>query len=199
MNKNEILKNLDIIVPNPICELLYTRDYELLIATVLSSQSLDKTVNKVTKVLFSKYDIYSLKDANLLDIEKIIYSVGSYKKKAKYIISIAKLLVKDYDGKVPCDRKYLENLPGVGRKTCNLVLSNLYNIPLIVVDTHVKRVSKRLGLTKEEDPFKIEQDLMNIFPKDKWNRLSHQLVLFGRYICKSKNPLCSKCPFKCKK
>ncbi len=197
MKSSEVLNNLDKVVPNPKCELLFNRDYELLIATVLSAQSTDKRVNIVTKELFSKYDIFSLANANVGDIEKIIRTVGTFKRKAVYIIKIAKKLVKDYNGVVPNNREYLESLPGVGRKTCNVVLSNIYNIPAIAVDTHVARVSKRLGLTKSDDVLKIEKDLMNFFPKDKWSRVHHQLVLFGRYTCKSKNPMCMMCPFNC--
>ena len=197
-NSKEILEKLDKVVPNPRCELNYNKDYELLIATVLAAQSTDKRVNSVTKVLFSKYDIFKLKDALISDIENIIRPVGTYRRKAIYIIEIAKRLVNDYNGVVPNNREYLENLPGVGRKTCNVVLSNIYNVPAIAVDTHVARVSKRLELTKSDNVLEIEKDLMDFFPKDKWNRVHHQLVLFGRYICKSVKPDCLKCPFKCK-
>lgn len=197
-NSKEILEKLDKVVPNPRCELNYNKDYELLIATVLAAQSTDKRVNSVTKVLFSKYDIFKLKDALISDIENIIRPVGTYKRKAIYIIEIAKRLVNDYNGVVPNNREYLENLPGVGRKTCNVVLSNIYNVPAIAVDTHVARVSKRLELTKSDNVLEIEKDLMDFFPKDKWSRVHHQLVLFGRYICKSVKPDCLKCPFKCK-
>ena len=199
MKSSEVLEKLDYLYPDARCELEYNKDYELLIATILSAQSTDKRVNLVTKVLFSKYDIFSLKDANLSDIEKIIYPVGTHKRKAEYIKTVATRLVNDYNGTVPNDRAYLENLPGVGRKTCNVVLSNIYNVPAIAVDTHVSRVSFGFGLTKSDDVCIIEQDLMKFFPKDKWSRVHHQLVLFGRYICKSKNPDCSNCPFyKCK-
>ena len=195
MTNKEILKQLDKLFPDARCELEYNKDYELLIATILSAQSTDKRVNSVTKVLFAKYDIFSLADANIKDIEQIIYPVGTHKRKAEYIKSVAKSIVEKYNGKVPNDRTFLERLPGVGRKTCNVVLSNLYDVPAIAVDTHVSRVSKRLGLTKSDDVSKIEQDLMKFFPENKWSRVHHQLVLFGRYICKSKNPGCDKCPF----
>lgn len=197
-NSKEILEKLDKVVPNPVCELNYKKDYELLIATVLAAQSTDKRVNVVTKELFLKYDIFSLAKASIEDIENIIKPVGTYKRKSIYIIEIANKLVKDYNGKVPNVRNYLENLPGVGRKTCNVVLSNIYNVPTIAVDTHVARVSKRLELTKSDDVLEIEKDLMNFFPKDKWSKVHHQLVLFGRYTCKSIKPLCDKCPFQCK-
>ena len=194
-NSKKILNNLDILFPDARCELNYNKDYELLIATILSAQSTDKRVNSVTSILFSKYDIFSLKDANLKDIEKIIYPVGTYHRKAEYIQIVAKELVEKYNGIVPNDRTFLESLPGVGRKTCNVVLSNIYNVPAIAVDTHVKRVAKRLQITDKEDVLEIENDLMKFFPKDKWSRVHHQLVLFGRYICKSQNPDCKNCPF----
>lgn len=194
-NNIEIINELDKLFPDARCELNYKKDYELLIATILSAQSTDKRVNMVTAILFDKYDIFSLKDALISDIENIIYPVGTHKRKAQYIKIVAQKLVEKYNGTVPNDRKFLESLPGVGRKTCNVVLSNLYNIPAIAVDTHVKRVSNRLGLSKSDNVFIIEQDLMKIFPKDKWGRIHHQLVLFGRYICKSTKPQCNKCPF----
>lgn len=194
MKINEILSGLDKMIENPRCELDYKKDYELLIATVLSAQCTDARVNKVTKVLWSKYDLKSLSNAKKSDIEKIIYSCGNYKKKSEYIINIAKSLLKDYDGKVPNDREYLESLSGVGRKTVNVVLSNIYNEPLIAVDTHVDRVSKRLGLANDEDNvLQVENKLMKKISKNLWSRTHHQLVLFGRYICKSKKPNCNEC------
>ena len=196
MKSNEVLKCLDELFLDARCELNYNKDYELLIATLLSAQSTDKRVNSVTKVLFSKYDIYSLKDAPLKDIENIIYPVGTHKRKAEYIKVVAKELVDKYNGHVPNNREFLESLPGVGRKTCNVVLSNLYCVPAIAVDTHVKRVTNRLGIVNSDDVLEIENKLMEFFPKNKWSRVHHQLVLFGRYICKSKNPECNKCPFK---
>lgn len=192
-----ILNKLDIMIPNPKCELHYNKDYELLIATVLSAQCTDSRVNKVTEVLFKKYDLLELSKAKEENIEKIIYSCGNYKKKSKYIIEIAKSLIKDYKGKVPNDRNYLERLPGVGRKTTNVVLSNIFNVPAIAVDTHVERVSKRLSLAKENDSvLEVEKKLMKKIPKNKWSRTHHQLVLFGRYICKSVKPECNKCLLK---
>lgn len=192
--KCDLLEKLDIMIPDPKCELNYNKDYELLIATVLSAQCTDARVNMVTKELFSKYDIYSLAAANINDIKKIIKSVGTYTRKSEYIIEIAKRLVNDYNGKVPNDRKYLESLPEVGRKTCNVVLSNIYDVPTIAVDTHVERVSKRLNLVRQnDDVIKVENKLMKKIPKNKWSRFHHQMVLFGRYICKSKNPDCENC------
>lgn len=192
--KDKIISYLDCLYPDARCELHYQKDYELLIATVLSAQCTDKRVNIVTEVLFSKYDIFSLANASLTELEFIIKPVGTYTRKAMYIKMIAESLVKNYNGVVPNDRNYLESLPGVGRKTCNVVLSNIYDVPAIAVDTHVLRVSKRLGLAKDTDNVnKVEKKLMKFFPKEKWSRLHHQMVLFGRYKCKSISPICKGC------
>ena len=189
-------KKLDVMFPDARCELLYNRDYELLIATVLSAQCTDKRVNEVTRVLFSKYDLYGLAKADKKDIEDIIRSCGSYTKKSSYIIEIANSLINNYNGVVPNNREYLESLPGVGRKTTNVVLSNLYDIPAIAVDTHVERVSKRLKIANRTDNvLKVEKKLMKMIPKDLWSKSHHQLVLFGRYICKARGPMCNKCVF----
>ena len=196
MNK-EIYDILDYYIPNPKCELDYNSPFELLIATILSAQCTDKRVNIVTKELFKKYDINSLANASKKDVEDIIRSCGSYSKKSDYIITVSKRLLTDYDGVVPNDRKYLESLPGVGRKTTNVVLKNIYNEPSIPVDTHVERVSKRLGFAGKNDSVTtIEKKLMKKIPKDKWNRVSEQILLFGRYYCTSKNPKCLDCKFK---
>ena len=202
MNRDFIIESLDKLIPNPKCELIYNKDYELLIATMLSAQSTDKRVNEVSSILFSKYDIFALKTADIHKIESIIKPVGTWRKKAQFIKSIATCLVDNYNGSVPCDRKFLESIDGVGRKTANVVLSNLYNIPNFAVDTHVIRVSKILFLAKEKDDvLKIEKKLCKYFNKESWNRINDQMILFGRYICKAKNPDCQICPFKgfCKK
>lgn len=199
----KIINYLDELFPNPRCELDYNKDYELLLAVMLSAQTTDKRVNMVTKELFSKYDtIEKLSQADVNDIAKIIRPIGTYNKKAKNIISISKNILKDNNGVVPNDRQYLESLEGVGRKTTNVVLANLYNEPCIAVDTHVSRVSKRLGFADiNDDVLTIEKKLNKIIPKDKLSRMHHQLVLFGRYYCKAKQPLCDNCKLKniCKK
>lgn len=204
MNKEkEILNYLNEIIPNPVCELNYNKDYELLLAVMLSAQTKDARVNKVTKVLFNKYDsLKKLKEANIKDIENIIKELGSYHKKSEAIINIAKILDEKYNGKVVNNRKVLENLPMVGRKTTNVVLSELFNEPTIAVDTHVERVSKRLGLVKKDDDvIKIEEKLKRKFDKNIWSKLHKQFVLFGRYYCTSKKPSCNKCKLQiyCKK
>ena len=191
----EIEKYLDELFPNPKCELNYNKDYELLISVVLSAQTTDKRVNKVTDVLFKKYPtLKDLKNADIHDIEKIIREIGTFRKKAIFIKEIAQLLDEKYNGLVPNDRKVLEGFPGVGRKTCNVVLSNIYNVPAIAVDTHVSRVSKRLGLaSKNDDVTKIENKLMKKIKKENWSKIHHQLVLFGRYECKAQKPNCKTC------
>ena len=194
---DKVIDYLNELYPDAQCELRYNKDYELLIATVLSAQCTDKRVNMVTQELFKFYDIFSLANASLKEIEDIIRPVGTYTRKALYIKTISEKLVNEYKGIVPNDRDFLERLPGVGRKTCNVVLSNIYNVPAIAVDTHVLRVSKRLGFAKENDNVDIvEKKLMKLFPKDKWSRLHHQMVLFGRYDCKSVKPNCLDCKLK---
>jgi len=187
---------LDLMFPDARCELNYNKDYELLIATVLSAQCTDKRVNEVTNVLFSKYSLEGLKNASNKEIESIIRSCGSYTKKAAYIKEIARSLLDNYDGVVPNNREYLESLPGVGRKTTNVVLSNLFNEAAIAVDTHVERVSKRLKIArKNDDVLTVEKKLMKMIPKEYWSKSHHQMVLFGRYICKARGPLCNECAF----
>lgn len=199
---NKIFNYLDELFPNAECELNYKKDYELLIAIVLSAQTTDKRVNKVTNILFSKYKtIEELSNANVKDIENIIKEIGTHHKKAIYVKEIA-TSINNIGGKVPNDRKYLESLSGVGRKTTNVFLSIIYNEPTIAVDTHVTRVSKRLGIANNKDDVKtIEKKLMKKIPKDRWSRTHHQLVLFGRYKCKATKPDCTDCKLKdiCKK
>lgn len=195
---NDILNYLDSLYPNPKCELEYSSDYELLLAIVMSAQTTDKRVNLVNKVLFSKYDtLEKLAKADIEDIENIIKPIGTFKRKSIYIKEIALKLYNDGFSKVPNDRKYIESLPGVGRKTANVFLSNIYDVPAIAVDTHVSRVSKRLGLVKENDSVEIiEKKLEKKVPKDRWSKFHHQMVLFGRYRCKSISPDCEKCMLK---
>lgn len=198
----EIIDYLDELIPNPKCELNYNKDYELLIATMLSAQTTDKRVNEVTEVLFKKYpNLEALRKSDINDIIKIIKPIGTYNKKAKNIIDIANKL-KEKNDIVPNDREFLESLPGVGRKTTNVVLSNIYNIPCIAVDTHVHRVSIRLGIAKKnDDVYTAEKKLSKKFKDYDLCRLHHQLVLFGRYYCKAINPKCENCKLKniCKK
>ena len=190
-----IIKYLDELYPDARCELNHRSGFELLIAVVLSAQTTDERVNSVTPELFSKYsDARSLSEADIKDVEKIIKPIGLYHNKAVNIIKLSKKLVDDYDGEVPDDRGSLESLPGVGRKTANVVLSNCFDYPAFAVDTHVSRVSKRLGIAEEgDDPMKIEEKLMDMFPRRMWGKLHHQFIFFGRYKCKAMKPECSGC------
>ena len=196
MNKERIINYLDELFINPKCELEYTKDYELLLSVMLSAQTTDKSVNKVTKELYKKYDsLDKLKKLSVLEIDNYIKSLGFHKTKAsnfKYIVDeISKL------GYVPDNRGYLESLKGVGRKTASVVLGILFDIPSFAVDTHVYRVSKRLGITTmKDDVLKTEIKLKKYFVEDEWNKINSQMVLFGRYICTSKNPKCDKCHLK---
>jgi len=199
MTKEEQIQEfLNELFPNPKCELNYNKDYELLIAVMLSAQTKDSRVNVVTEKLFSKYkNLEELSNASLNDLEIIIKELGNYKKKASGVKKIAKELLLNYNGDVPNSRKVLENMPMVGRKTTNVVLSVLFNEPNIAVDTHVFRVSKRLKLAKErDDVLKVEQKLKRHFKRNTWCKLHHQLVLFGRYYCTAKNPRCDTCKLK---
>ena len=195
---NCILNYMNELFPNAHCELNYTKDYELLIAIVLSAQTTDKRVNMVTKILFSKYkSLEELANAKTEDIENIIRPIGTFKKKSIFIKEIATRLVKEQNGIVPNDRKYLETLSGVGRKTTNVFLSEYYHVPSIAVDTHVERVSKRLGLAKKTDTVKeVEESLMKKIPKKNWIKTHHQFIFFGRYHCKAIKPSCINCQLK---
>lgn len=177
-----------------VCYLEHRNAQELLIATILSAQCTDARVNIVTKDLFVKYpDIYAFAKADLTELENDIRPTGFYHNKAKNIIACAKMLCEKYNGEVPSDIDELIKLPGVGRKTANVIRGNIYHIPSIVVDTHVKRISNRLSLTKETDPEKIEFDLMKVLPKDHWILYNIQIITFGRSICHARSPKCSEC------
>lgn len=198
MKLNNLYEILDEVIKNPVCELEYQKDYELLIAVMLSAQTTDKRVNSVTRILFTKYPtLESLSTADIRDLINIIRPIGTFNKKANNIKEIALSLLKEQDGIVPDNRKYLESLPGVGRKTTNVVLGILYNVPCIAVDTHVARVSVRLGLAKKgDDVSTIERKLTRKLDKSRLNRIHHQFVLFGRYYCTARNPKCLNCPLK---
>lgn len=180
--------------PDAKCALNFTNPLELMVATILSAQCTDKRVNKVTKDLFKKY-----KGAN--DYAKVkpevfendIRSTGFYKNKTKNIINCCKEIVEKYQGKVPSTMEELVTLRGIGRKTANVILGNAFGVPGIVVDTHVKRVAYRLALTKNQDPVKIEYDLMELVPKREWTQFSHLMIFHGRYTCIARKPLCAEC------
>ena len=191
-----ILETLDQMFPNATVELNHNNHFELLIAVVLSAQTTDVAVNKVTPALFTKYPTpYDLAKADEKDIENYIKTIGLYRNKAKNIKALSNQLVELFEGKVPSTREDLESLPGVGRKTANVVLSNAFYIPALAVDTHVARVSQRLGFAKFGDSvLTIENKLMKKIPKDKWQQAHHQFIFFGRYHCLARNPKCNQCP-----
>lgn len=192
----KILEVLDALFPDATVELTHKNTYELLVAVILSAQATDVSVNKVTPDLFRKYPtIESLSKANIDEVEDIIKSIGLYKTKAKNIVKMANQVKENHQGAIPNTRKGLEALAGVGRKTANVVLSNAFNVPLIAVDTHVHRVSIRLGIAKKTDNVnQTEQKLYRMFPKDRYTKLHHQLIFFGRYHCLARNPKCKNCP-----
>ena len=181
--------------PSVGCELNYTKDYELVIAVMLSAQTTDISVNKVTAVLFSKYkSLEELSKANLEDIEDIIRSIGLYKNKAKNLLGIAQDLVNKYGGKVPFDKDELQKLPGVGNKTAGVIRAEIFQIPDLPVDTHILRISKRLKIVDSSaDSYKTEIKLKSLIPEDRWIKTHHQLIHFGRDMCTARSPQCEKC------
>lgn len=191
-----ILETMDQMFPNATVELFHHNHFELLVAVVLSAQTTDVAVNKITPKLFKSFPTpLDLMNADVKIIESHIKTIGLYRNKAKNIKALSKVLVEQFNGEVPSNRNDLESLPGVGRKTANVVLSNAFNIPALAVDTHVARVSVRLGFAKEKDSvLVIEQKLMKKIPKDKWQQAHHQFIFFGRYHCLARNPKCRACP-----
>ena len=176
------------------CSLDYETPWQLLIATILSAQCTDARVNIVTKELFLKYpSVEAFANASLPELEQDIHSTGFYHNKAKNIIACCRKLTELYGGEVPGSLEELTALPGVGRKTANVIRSHVYKEPSIVVDTHVGRITRRLAMTKEEDPVRVEFDLMKKLPKDHWSSLNSQLIRFGREICTARSPKCEDC------
>lgn len=191
----QIQSYLDEILPDAACALVFSNPFECLCAVMLSAQTTDKSVNQVTPALFKAFpDAEALSKAKLEDVENIIKRLGLYRNKAKNLIALSTALVARYQGEVPNDKKALTSLPGVGVKTANVVLAECYGVPAIAVDTHLSRVSKRLGLAKEnDDPITIESKLEKRFPKERWIKLHHQLIWFGRIQCKAISPNCKNC------
>ncbi|MFP5113368.1 endonuclease III [Bacillaceae bacterium C204] len=182
--------------PDAHCELNHSNPFELVIAVALSAQCTDVLVNKVTKTLFEKYK--TPKDYLRVPLEELqndIRSIGLYRNKAKNIQNLCRIVLDEYNGEIPTDRDELTKLPGVGRKTANVVVSVAYNVPAIAVDTHVERVSKRLGICRWKDSvLEVEKTLMKKVPKEEWSVTHHRLIFFGRYHCKAQNPQCPSCP-----
>lgn len=189
-----LLDYLDDEYPDANCSLNFENPLQLLIATILSAQCTDKRVNIVTEDLFEKYpDVTAFAEAAREEMEQDIRSTGFYRNKAKGIINSAQKIIEEHDGQVPKNLKELVKLPGVGRKTANVVLGDAFGVPGITVDTHVKRLSRRIGLTSEKSPKKIEFDLMEILPKERWVKFNHQMIHHGRAICNSRTPKCEEC------
>jgi endonuclease-3 len=191
----EVLSLLKELYPNARCALEYRNAYELLCATILSAQCTDARVNMVTPTLFARYPTpFELARAAPTDVEDIIKSTGFFRNKTRSLIGMAQGLVADHGGEVPRSMEELRRLPGVGRKTANVVLGNAYNINEgVTVDTHVSRLAGLLGLSRERDPEKIEQDLMKLFPQQDWGLLSHLLIIHGRKVCIARRPRCGEC------
>lgn len=189
---------LDEKYPDAHCELVYSKDYEFLIAVMLSAQTTDKAVNQATAVLFKQYKtVEELANADVGDVEFTIRNIGMKHVKAGNAVKIAKILVEKYGGKVPNDAEALLAMPGVGNKTKNCVLGELFNVPLLAVDTHMQRVAKRLGIAGEKDSVEtIEQKYMSIIPKERVVKTNHQIIWFGRYFCKAMSPNCANCKLK---
>ena len=191
-----IVEQLDNLFPAPQCELNYKNVYQLLVAVILSAQCTDKRVNVVTKELFKEFDTpQKMITLSQSQLEEKIHSCGFYHNKAKNILSMSRDLIEKYNGEVPNDLELMQTLAGVGRKTANVVYSEAFGGEAIAVDTHVLRVSNRLNLATSSNPYQVEKALMQTFDKKLWGKLHLQLVLFGRYVCKAKNPNCSNCPF----
>lgn len=190
-----ILEVFDTMFPNAECELVHSNGFELLVAVMLSAQSTDKSVNLLTKDLFQKYKSpQDFLNVELSELENDLRRIGLYKNKAKNIQLMSYKIIHEFDGKVPSSQAELESLPGVGRKTANVVLSVWYDVPRIAVDTHVDRVSKRLKLAYQNDSvLKVEEKLMRKLPKNKWSDTHHKMIFFGRYHCTSRNPKCENC------
>lgn len=181
--------------PDAHCELDYANAYQLAVATILSAQTTDVRVNMVTPILFERYPGASdLAAARQEDVEEIIRSTGFFRNKAKNIIGFARAVMEMHEGEVPRTLDQLAALPGVGRKTANVILGNAFGVDEgVVVDTHVKRLSARLGFTRQEDPVKVERDLMELFPRERWTMLSHLLIWHGRRVCEARKPRCEEC------
>ena len=189
-----ILKRLKARYPEIGTALDYVDGYQLIVATVMSAQTTDETVNKITPILFERYPTPAdLASANPEDVERLIYSSGFYRQKTKSIIALARGLVESFDGVVPTTLEELVKLPGVGRKTASVVLAEAFKSPAIAVDTHVQRVARRLDLTANSDPVKIEQDLKDLFPRREWAGISMRMIQFGRDVCDARRPLCESC------
>ena len=197
MKTEEILRGLDELFPDAHCELEHRNNYEMAVAVVLSAQTTDVSVNRVTPALFARYpDAAALAAGELPEIERCIASLGLYRNKARAIRGMAAGMMERFGGEVPDNMKDLESLPGVGRKCANVILSECYGVPALAVDTHVHRISRRLGLAKPDDNvLETEKKLRRKIPRERWIKTHHQMIFFGRYLCHARRPECGRCPF----
>ncbi len=195
---NRLLSYLDELFPLAKCELFYSKDYELVIAVMLSAQTTDKSVNAVTPILFNRYpSLDALNNASLEDIEEILKPIGLYKNKAKNLKGIVKDLIERFNYQVPSNKDQLMTLQGVGNKTAGVIRAEIFKIPDLPVDTHILRISKRLNLAKKEDePIDVEKKLKKLIPEERWIKSHHQLIHFGRYFCTARSPQCENCKIK---
>jgi endonuclease-3 len=193
----QVVKHLAVLYPDAECALVHKNPYELLVATILSAQCTDVRVNMVTPALFERYpDARAMAQADVGELEKMIQSTGFFRNKARNILAACQAIVAEHGGEVPDTMEELFKLPGVGRKTANVVLGNAFGVPGITVDTHVQRLSRRLGLTKETDAVKIEHDLMELIPQEGWTMFSHRMIFHGRRVCFARKPNCAECTLK---
>ncbi len=192
-----LLNRLDQHYPQSACTLDYRSPFQLLVATVLSAQCTDRRVNQITATLFDRYpDPKTMAAAPVAELENAIRTAGLFRIKARNLKAASRQLLEQHQGEVPRDRRALMKLPGVGRKTANVIIGNAFAIPALAVDTHVARIARRLGLTSQSDPLKVEKDLMELLPERRWTRFSHQLIEHGRKLCHARQPKCQDCPLR---
>lgn len=197
LKKSEIIELIEImsdLYPEAECELMHKDKFQLLVAVVLSAQTTDKGVNKVTPQLFNRFpDAKAMASAEIQELEDLLKTIGMYRTKSKNIVALSEMLMNEFEGQVPGDYEKLTRLPGVGRKTANVVLSVGFGEPRIAVDTHVFRLANRIGLTAEKDVLKTELGLMKAIPKDRWIMMHHAMIWHGRRVCPARNPRCKEC------
>lgn len=197
MSVEEILDHIEALYPDAHCELEHRNNYEMAVAVILSAQTTDASVNKVTPALFARYPAISdLAEGDQEEIESLISSLGLHRAKARSIKGFARGVMERFNGEIPSGMEELTSLPGVGRKCANVIQSECFGVPALAVDTHVSRISRRLGLCyQKDDPETIERKLKRKIPRERWSRTHHQMIFFGRYLCHARSPECARCPF----
>lgn len=192
----DILEKIAVLFPEAHCELVHSSAFELAVAVILSAQATDVSVNKISPALFARFPTaFEMAQAAIPEIESYIRSIGLYRNKAKSLSALAKTLVEQYDGEIPNTFEQMIELPGIGRKSANVLLSVWFDIPAFAVDTHVERISKRLQFSKQDDSvLEVEKKMCKAIPKELWNRAHHYFIFFGRYLCKAQRPECERCP-----